>query len=240
MHYAVKMRAERDARHISGAERIVGASDVDSAVSSLVERARSHPNGSPDTITVTVQELCRPLLRIPPLPVSEPAITCPEEARAFLAQELSAMGLATAEKIVTLLYTVRAMRGAVLLNVDTMERMEPDKQRGVRATCMDYEGNAGGPKNHFREALCLASKVSACPCILGELCISDDEHYTTGYFASRSRGYVRIANIKEAGTDFGGRVFLFKGTSADVPACIDYLESQPVLVEGFPGRDNAF
>lgn len=50
----------------------------------------------------------------------------------------------------------------MLLNVDTMERMEPDLERGIRATFMDAaDDNEIRPiaclMNHFREALVLAT-----------------------------------------------------------------------------------
>ena len=152
------------------------------------------------------------------------------EARAVLAAELRWLGLEP-ERILPLLYDVRPMRGAVLLHADSLRRLEPDQARGVRATCMDYTGNDGGGKRHLQEALCLATKVAHCPWIIGELCISDDPDYTTGYFAARGRGYVRIPHIKERGSGLGGRVFLFRGGEADVPRCIDYLERQPVMVD---------
>lgn len=61
------------------------------------------------------------------------------------------------------LYSVkmRASR-AMLLNADTLERLEPDVTRGIRATFMDSaddNDNRMG-KNHFKEALVLATKVA--------------------------------------------------------------------------------
>ena len=45
------------------------------------------------------------------------------------------------------------MRGAMLLDADTLERLEPDRARGVRATYMDAAGNGqdgdARKKNHF-------------------------------------------------------------------------------------------
>ncbi len=230
MLYSIKMRAESGSRHISGAERIVERHDMAQAMDALTRRGMEHPNGPAEAVTVTVRPITRPLVRIPALPVHEPRVCDQHEARRVLTEELRGMVL-NPTPVLDLLYGLRQpMRGAVLLDVTSMERLEPDPQRGVRATCMDYTGNRGEGKNHFREALCLASKVAHCSQIIGELCISDDPDYTTGYFASQRRGYVRIHHIKQAGQQMGGRIFLFRGQQAEVGQCMDYLENQPVMV----------
>ena len=230
MAFSVKMRAEKGSRHNSGAERIVERPQVEAALAALARRAMEHPNGEPDAVTLTVRAITAPVVSLPPLSVLEPMVHNAAEARAVLAAELRWLGLEP-ERILPLLYDVRPMRGAVLLHADSLRRLEPDQARGVRATCMDYTGNDGGGKRHLQAALCLATKVAHCPWIIGELCISDDPDYTTGYFAARGRGYVRIPHIKERGSGLGGRVFLFRGGEADVPRCIDYLERQPVMVD---------
>ena len=124
------------------------------------------------------------------------------------------------------------MRGAMLLDVDTMKRLEPDGKRGIRATYMDMldDGDDRSQKNHFKEALVLATKVASHPNIVGEICISDDPDYVTGYFASREMGYVRITKLKEMGCPDGGRIFLFRGREEEAQECIRYLEHQKMLV----------
>ncbi len=228
-HYNVKMRAEKDRRHISGAERIVPCGDVQEAVRDLTRRAMCHPNGEPDSLSVTVHRIARDILMIPALPVSGPKGGNPEEARNILQRELALLGV-DHRGILREFYALRGMRGAALLHERTLERMEPDPQRGIRATSMDYTGNQGGAKNHMKEALCLASKVAGCPYITAELCMSDDPDYTTGYFASRERGYIRLGGIKEKGDPRGGRIFLFRGSREDVGECMRYLEDTPVIV----------
>ena len=89
-------------------------------------------------------------------------------------------------------------------------------------------------KNHYAEAIVLASKVQQAPGIVGEICISDDPEYVTGYVASHTLGYRRISHVKEAGDPAGGRIFLFRGTPELAAECIDYLQNRPVLVEGIP------
>lgn len=231
MHYNVRMRAEKGGRHVSGAERIVDSGALREALLGLADRALTHPNGEPDSLSLTVNAIAGAIARIPALAVTEAGTRSPAEARAVLAAELGRTGV-DAERVLDLFYSLRGMRGAVLLRRDTLERLEPDAARGVRATCMDYAGNAGGPKNHRKEALCLASKVAAHPLLCAELCMSDDPDYTTGYFASRERGYLRLTGLKEAGDPRGGRIFLFSGGPDEVAECLRYLEETPVVVEG--------
>ncbi len=75
----------------------------------------------------------------------------------------------------------------------------------------------------------LASKIAAHPAILAELCMSDDPDYTTGYVASKSFGYIRLPNMKKAGSPHGGRVFFIRPGS-DIPNIVAFLELTPVLL----------
>ena len=96
-----------------------------------------------------------------------------------------------------------AMRGAMLLDVDRLIRLEPDKKRGIRATNMDQErmkgDRIGNEKNHYEEAIVLATKVANCPGIIGEICISDDPEYVTGYVSSKEIGYKKNHEDEENG-----------------------------------------
>ena len=89
-------------------------------------------------------------------------------------------------------------------------------------------------KNHFQEAVVLASKVANAPHILAEICVSDDPGYVTGYVASKKTGYVRITRLKEKNDPNGGRIFLYRGPREDVPRTIAYLEKQKILVRNAP------
>lgn len=227
--YNVKMRSSKGRDHVSGAERIVGRGAVQAVMSDMAERAFTHPNGEPDSISLTINKIVKPIVTIQALPVSEPVSRHPGEAAAILTTELERLGL-DGQKILRLLYSLENMRGAALVHKDSLARLEPDPLRGVRATSMDYTGNRGGAKNHMKEALCLASKVASCPFIVAELCISDDPSYTTGYFASQERGYIRLHKIKEKGDPHGGRIFLFGGSRENITECISYIEETPVMV----------
>lgn len=229
-YFNVKMRAQRLGVHVSGAERLVGREYIETAMRDLTARAMTHPNGEPDSVVVTVDRLDGPPRRIRALAVTQPDSASPGQARELLRAEMERLGL-DACRVLDLFYALEKMRGAALVDATTLERLEPDCDRGVRATRMDFTGNRGGAKNHMKEALCLATKVAHCPGIVGELCMSDDPDYTTGYFASKERGYVRLTNMKSMGDPRGGRLFLFKGSRADLAACMRFLEKTPVLVE---------
>lgn len=235
--YAAKMRASKGDAHLSGAERLVGREQILPVSQSLLKRALNHANGNADAVHLKIEVLdASAFLKIPSLPVTEVSATNTDEAFAVLERLLEANGIQNAETCLSLLKNAPPMRGAMLVNIRTLRRCEPDPERGVRATYMDGERACFGTgKNHFREALILATKVSSTPHIVGELCISDDCNYTTGYFASKKSGYVRIPNLKRSGDPHGGRIFLYNGTSEeDLAETISYLEHQAVVVTNLP------
>lgn len=235
--YSVKMRAsQRDGgreRHISGAEKMVSEERLEKVVSQLMERALHHANGRADFVNLKVEAVSpEEVTHLEALPVTTCPVDTVEEGRRKLLELLAQAGIARGEEILARMEATYGMRGAMLLHVDTFQRLEPDQGRGVRATYMDaaQSREAGPGKNHFREALVLATKVAHQKNILGELCISDDPDYVTGYFASKELGYVRITKLKEPGSPNGGRIFLFRGSEEEARACIRYLEREKVLV----------
>ncbi|MBR3086847.1 MAG: 8-amino-7-oxononanoate synthase [Kiritimatiellae bacterium] len=233
--YSVKMRASRDGAHISGAERIVAGKAAPETAAALVRRAMAHPKGTPDSISLKVVETSG-ILHIPALPVSTEVAATPEDGLAVAESLLRKAGIARASEIVAMLKGSRPMRGAMLVDADSLVRLEPDHERGVRATCMDAAGAQGRlpptAKNHYAEAIVLASKVAAAPGIVAEICISDDPDYVTGYVASPGIGYRRITRMKEPGDPHGGRIFICRGISSSPDETIRFLEETPVLVEG--------
>ena len=232
----VKMRASLDGAHISGAERIVVAHDVPKTVASLVNRAMSHDKGTPDFINVKVEATSNPR-RIPALQVSTEHVASPEEGWRRVDELLRTAGFSRTDEIRRLFRDTYSMRGAMLLDADTLERLEPDHERGVRATCMDAAdslASAAGVKNHYAEAIVLATKVQYAPGIVGEICMSDDPDYVTGYVATKDLGYRRITVLKQKGDPSGGRIFLYRGRREDVAETLRFLEHEPVLVTDVP------
>ena len=241
--YSVKMRASSDGHHVSGAEKIVSVASVSKVASRLVERALSHERGTPDFINVKIESLPSDIFRLKALPVKTHVVATPAEGRALAARLLSEAGIANAGEIMARFSETHSLRGAMLLDADTLERLEPDQSRGVRATYMDdaaalAKGTAG-VKNHYAEAIVLATKVQNAPNIIAEICVSDDPDYVTGYVATRELGYRRITVLKEKGDPNGGRIFLYRGPRDGVAKTIEFLEKTPVLVDDVPTLSSA-
>jgi 6-carboxyhexanoate--CoA ligase len=255
---SVRMRASKSAdvsgknrrnvpreMHISGAEGIFSKEEVRSAVKSYLERALTHPLGSPDRIVITIEDIHgRPVIISPP-PVSSLTITSTDKAAHAVLTLLERAGVSKKAARAGLM-RVRdgGMRGASLMDARTGGRLEPDRRRGVRVSRLGFEkqtekrlagtlSRCGINTIAVREAIAIAAKTLSCPAVIGELCISDDPDYTTGYIASRLFGYVRIGRIKRKGIPKGGRVF-FLTPGADTEDIIHYLERSPVLVSGRP------
>ena len=250
--YSLKMRASKHTgsiqEHVSGAEKILPQQELPQQMEALLSRALHHAKGKADFINLKIEAISSENLQyIEALPVSTHEAATPAEGRQFMCQIMTELGLAPdkCQKILELFQATYGMRGAMLLDVDTLERLEPDQQRGIRATYMDSIAPKGEAKaicdgkNHFQEALVLASKVLSAPNIIGELCMSDDPDYTTGYIATRDKGYIRITQLKEMGCPDGGRIFLYRGPKSQVEDCIQYLQEQRVLVKNVPSNPYA-
>ena len=247
--YSLKMRASKHTgsvqEHVSGAEKILPQQELPQQMEALLSRALHHAKGKADFINLKIEAVASENLQyIEALPVSTHEAATPAEGRQFMCQIMTELGLTPdkCQKILELFQATYGMRGAMLLDVDTLERLEPDQQRGIRATYMDSIAPKGEAKaicdgkNHFQEALVLASKVLSAPNIIGELCMSDDPDYITGYIATREKGYIRITQLKEMGCPDGGRIFLYRGPKSQVEDCIKYLQEQRVLVKNVPAN----
>lgn len=237
--YSVKMRAWRDEGavqvHISGAERLVPKENVAACLSALQVRAFQHEKGMPTGVNFKVEAVNEAeILHIPELPTSRYDAADVHDGLAHMEEVLSKEGIPNAKFLVDLLTHSEPMRGAIIWGLRQGRRLEADHQRGVRVTYMDYSGNdvqMASQKNHYREALALASKVLHHPNIKAEICISDDPGYVTGYVATKSVGYHRITCLKEMGSPRGGRVFVFDGEENELADCVAYLEKKKVLID---------
>ena len=261
-YYSLKMRAsqqvgegeQKHEQHISGAERIVGRDSVEAVCTAMVRRAMNHSKGDPDFINVKIEKVHESDIRIlKALPVTRIDVDTWQEGldKAFglVSKAVAECGGRLlrdarndahedlikdfAQKLPELLRATFPMRGAMLYDIATGERLEPDHERGVRATYMDalHSSEVDGCKNHFNEAIVLATKVANAPGMVAEFCVSDDPNYVTGYVASKELGYVRIMKMKEMGDENGGRIFLFDSRKASAEECIEYLQKKKVLVD---------
>lgn len=237
--YSVRMRAaqggphEKGGHHISGAERIVKLEEVGAIAQSLADRALHHSKGTADFINITV-DLIPPekITYIDCLKVEEHKTGSISESHQLATELLdgSVISKTAVHKAISMLKSLdRSMRGAMLVDAITGVRLDTGN-RGVRVSHMDsFDSHALGDNEHMREALVLASKVQSADGIVGELCWSDDPDYTVGYVACNGV-YHRLPNMKELGSNIGGRVF-FVQSDIDSESVITYLERAPVLVQ---------
>lgn len=237
--YSVRMRAaqggphEKGGHHISGAERIVKLEEVGAIAQSLAERALHHSKGTADFINITVDLIPPEKIRyIDCLKVEEHKTGSISESHQLVTDLLQGPNISeeAVHKAISLLKSLdKSMRGAMLVDAITGERLDIGN-RGVRVSHMDsFDSYALGDNEHMREALVLASKVQSAEGVVGELCWSDDPDYTVGYVACNGV-YHRIPIMKELGSNIGGRVF-FVRSDIDSESVIEYLERAPVLVQ---------
>jgi 6-carboxyhexanoate--CoA ligase len=228
--------------HISGAEGIYKSSEIFGTVKRYIQRALSHPKGEADRIVITIEDIREKPESISSLPVSTVTCNTPVEGRKIIKKLLHSIGISN-KAANTALSILRkgSMRGAAIITAKSGKRLEPDRDRGIRATRFGVSKPAlrrlkadlsrfGINTDTVREAVILASKVTASGDVIAELCMSDDPDYTTGYVASQKLGYVRIPNIKSAADRSGGRVF-FVMEAAAVEKTIGYLERTPVIID---------
>jgi 6-carboxyhexanoate--CoA ligase len=227
--------------HVSGAEGLYHSSEIQRVVRKYIERAISHPKGRPDKIILSIEDIKEKPKEIQSLPVRTVHSQTPSEAKDIAIMLLKASGVSE-KAIHAALRLIKkgGLRGASVISAEKAERLEPDKQRGVRVSRLGIDASAfrllssrlsqhGINTDTVKEALILASKVICSKEIIAELCISDDPDYTTGYSASKKFGYIRIPNIKGKGSKTGGRAFFVK-EGVDVGKCISYLERKPIMI----------
>lgn len=232
------MRASFKGAHVSGAERIVIYGEIPSTFLELLRR----PKGEYDEMVITLERIDQPVILERSLPISSYSFESVEKARKFALQCLVDSGIRPdiAEKGITVLEEGPSpdggnMRGAVLLDVESGERLEPDPFRGVRTVRVDWENRSKIaeylPRTSLTErsldAIVIATKNIHCG-VNAEICWSDDPDYTTGYVASKVLGYVRIDPLKEKGNPLGGRVYFISGDKRE--EIIECLERRPLLV----------
>ena len=251
--YSIRMRAaqggphESGGKHISGAERIVTEKEILDTIGQLVYRAQQHERGYPDYINLNIEVLHTENIREAiSLPVYTIKVKDYLEGREQAKKILEFLGIerTAIEQGHNLLQdpTSNGSRlGAILIDIKTGKRLEPDFNRGVRVSRIDYQPGVasmlaqqlskhGLNNDHVREALCLATKVSSIPGIVGELCWSDDPGYTAGYVASARLGYLRLTHLKELGSEQGGRIFFLDTACANLERTIYRLEQEPYLI----------
>ena len=246
--YSIRMRASAGGQHISGAERIVFSDAIDITANELIARATSK-HRAPDRIALQIENLGNISPRLlTALDVVTINAADPETGRSDASRVLHMAGVsnravdsATDHILGSAAPSGGNMRGAMIMDAETGERLEPDQERGVRASRFDWTDDArvaadrllsGLGLTHFRirEALALATKVVHAPGVIAELCWSDDPDYTAGYAASIKTGYVRFPFLKQKGDNRGGRAIFINRNALDLTALLHYLQAEVVLI----------
>lgn len=242
------MRATSNEAHISGAERIVNYDQLAGMFTDLICRAIDSYE-LPDKIYITTDTIDADLITCArALDIKTIAPPSCKDARC-VSQEIireSGVPAKAIKRAFDLLDSGptpegKNMRGAIIMDAFTGERLEPDEIRGIRVSRVDYTEDTrmslrerlkanGIYHERVMDALAIATKVSGREEAVAELCWSDNPDYTTGYVASKKQGYVRITNLKEKRSVRGGRIFFVKAAGLDLDGYINYLERQPVII----------
>ncbi len=249
--YSLRMRASNAGRHLSGAERIGRREDIPALTAALAQRALTHRGGSTDRVNCTIERLNAKAIRYGALPEVQSWQVENWQAGRRLAGRLLANAGVSREAVAASLAALdqgpgpggQVMRGAMVVDAASGERLEPDQARGVRVSHMDVlpeerqgviQGLAAAGLDHHRvlEALVLAGKVLQAPGLVAELCWSDDPEYLTGYVAMPGNGYQRICPLKEPGSRRGGRAFLVDRREWHSQVFVDFMEETPMLLHG--------
>ncbi len=255
--YSVRMRASMAGRHLSGGEDLLEEEGLESGIHRLLLQGLGSCDRSSRqelSLSIKVEGVRESALkRCALLPVRQLASDNPETTRSFLEEALRALlkeksgASETARKV---LEQVRlflepgypAEWGATLMSSSGKIISLPDG--GVRTShigilptvrkqLMEEAQSAGITGRRFPEALMLATKVTAHPLVLLEVCLSDDPGYTTGYIATQKTGYIRLPHLKPEGHPGGGRIYLLgkNPTRSEILELTLSLTKQAVLFD---------
>lgn len=248
--YSIRMRSTRGGHHLSGAERLATAAELDQLAAAMVQRALGHSRGQAETIRLSIDQVQEDRIQHAVLPDLRTWLVDDYKLGRQAAGRILCDAGVSAKAVEAAMTSMaegaapdgRSMRGAMLVDAISGERLEPDQMRGVRVSRMDLSARArqalndalqalGLDNDHVREALVLAGKVLTAPGVVAELCWSDDPDYTAGYVASPREGYVRFPHLKPVGDERGGRAFFISADRSRLASLIEYLQSQPVLFD---------
>lgn len=248
--FSIRMQASLDGHHLSGAEHLSIADDLDRLAAAMVKRALGHMRGRAEKIQLTIEEIATEQLDYGTLPDLRTYLVDDyhqgRRAAVAILVKSGVSSLAIDKAMAAMAAGAapdgRSMRGAMLIDAKNGNRLEPDQARGVRVSRMDLTEHArevltlglqalGLDNAHVREALVLAAKVLTTPGIIAELCWSDDPAYTAGYVACPQQGYIRFPHLKPFGDERGGRAFFLVPGDHKLSELIEYLQTKPLLFD---------
>ncbi len=242
--FNVRMRAakggahEEGGRHISGGELITTHEELRKQIHRLVDKAFAHSRGMPDFFQVKVEVIESPLSFVPPLSPIHYVVPSVLKGRLLAKKRLATCGIndLVIEKAFQLLEEHSHVRGALIIDAKTGERLDKNFDRGVRVSAFSWKEQSYEEwlsrhrltkQERMKDAVALASKVCAHPWTVAEVCWSDDPDYVTGYVASSTFGYERISHMKKRGDERGGRLLFVENYDETY---LRYLEEKPVWI----------
>ncbi len=249
-YFSIRMRIHQEGTHLSGAEDLVPARDLDHVLSSFSDRLLPHLLNDaipPPQQIVTIDPVPgKEIRRKPLLPVQfMESLSC-DESEIGLREILDCLLPEGKTERIMEIFKQEIMgnlpRHGALIVTSLGEPILAEGDSGIRTTHVGCEPSLRRaleemldnylekPNHRFIDALVLASKVLASESVVAEICASDDPSYTTGYVASRPFGYVRIPHMKKAGYGRGGRLYVVFPT-LHLRTLINELRHTPVLFD---------
>ncbi|MGV3188438.1 6-carboxyhexanoate--CoA ligase [Staphylococcus chromogenes] len=223
--YSIKMRASEDNQHISGAETICEAKDIEQVIAAYFHKGFQHENGDADFLNLKIEKITSPLVQLQALPIIE--VQSQTFKQLALDRKITDKAMEQAWQYIT---NPTCYRGAIILDATTGERLDNFGERGCRVThfCFQHQSSKSPLNERVRDALSIASIIQSNEGVVGELCVSDDVNYTTGYFAD-AKGYHRLHNVKMKGSRVGGRI-IFVNQKFQLESFLYFCQQQPKRV----------
>ncbi|MDW4100672.1 6-carboxyhexanoate--CoA ligase [Staphylococcus saprophyticus] len=221
--YSIKMRASNQQIHISGAETICEFENLEKTIKKYFNKGFYHENGSIDFLNLKIEKITKPIQNLEPLTIIQNQNASMEDLanNSGVSDKALKNGFKYIENDIS--YT-----GAIVLSAKTGERLDSTENRGIRVTNFAFKdrNKINDISERVKDALSIATCINSFNNVKGELCVSDDLNYTTGYYASPTLGYNRIFNIKKKNTRQGGRI-IFVDEKIDLNNYIVFLEETP-------------
>lgn len=217
------MRASNQQIHISGAETICEFENLEKTIKKYFNKGFYHENGSIDFLNLKIEKITKPIQNLEPLTIIQNQNASMEDLanNSGVSDKALKNGFKYIENDIS--YT-----GAIVLSAKTGERLDSTENRGIRVTNFAFKdrNKINDISERVKDALSIATCINSFNNVKGELCVSDDLNYTTGYYASPTLGYNRIFNIKKKNTRQGGRI-IFVDEKIDLNNYIVFLEEIP-------------
>lgn len=221
--YSIKMRASNQQIHISGAETICEFENLEKTIKKYFNKGFYHENGSIDFLNLKIEKITKPIQNLESLTIIQNQNASMEDLanNSGVSDKALKNGFQYIENDIS--YT-----GAIVLSAKTGERLDLTENRGIRVTNFAFKDRhkINDISERVKDALSIATCINSFNNVKGELCVSDDLNYTTGYYASPTLGYNRIFNIKKKNTRQGGRI-IFVDEKIDLNNYIVFLEEIP-------------